>query len=90
MRNASVGFVPLLLGIFVLFWFILFMGSENDNLHAINSIEHLEHLQEELLVAAVKRRYELLNAQPQISEAELQSAVDSYIHSMMQINKIDD
>lgn len=90
MRNASVAIVPLLLAIFVLFWFILFMGSENENLKQINNLEHLEHLQERLLVAAVKRRYELLNADPNMSEDELEALVNEYIHSMMKLNKIDD
>ncbi|MBD3823603.1 MAG: hypothetical protein IE916_03745 [Epsilonproteobacteria bacterium] len=90
MRNASVAIVPLLLAIFVLFWFILFMGSENENLKQINNLEHLEHLQERLLVAAVKRRYELLNADPNMSEDELETLVNEYIHSMMKLNKIDD
>jgi hypothetical protein len=90
MRKGSVAIVPLMLGIFALFWFILFMGGENDNLHNINQIENLQHLQERLLLAAVKRRYELEKENPNMSETEITNAVDAYIHNIMIVNKIDE
>lgn len=90
MRRGSVAIVPLMLAIFVLFWFILFMGGENDNLHSINKIENLQHLQERLLVSAIKRRYELAQADPSLSAVELNSAVDAYIHNIMKSNNIDE
>jgi len=88
MRRASVAFVPLLLAIMALFWFIWTLGFEGDNLHRISEVENLQHLQESLVVPAMKRRYELARANPQMSEAELDAAVDAYIDEIMVINKI--
>lgn len=90
MRRGSVAIVPLILAIFALFWFIWFMGGENDNLHQINNVENLQHLQERLIVAAVKRKYELAKANPNLSDAELNAQVELYIHTMMQSNKVDE
>lgn len=90
MRRASVAFVPLMLGIFILFWFIWFMGGENDNLHRINEVENLQHLQERLLLAAVKHRYDVSRENPNFTEAELDAAVNIYIQNMMKLNGIDE
>lgn len=90
MRRGSVAIVPLILAIFALFWFILFMGGENDNLHKISNLQNLQHLQERLLLAAMKRRYELEKANPNWTKTELDSAVNLYIHDIMIINKIDE
>lgn len=90
MRRGSVAIVPLMLAIFALFWFILFMGGENDNLHNINQVENLQHLQERLLLSAIKRRYELEKENPNMSDLEISNAVDAYIHNIMIINKIDE
>ncbi len=88
MRKASAAIGPLFLAIISLFWFIWFMGGANDNLHRVNEVENLQHLQERLLVAAVKRRYELAEVDPSLNDAELDSEVDTYIDEMMVLNKI--
>lgn len=90
MRRGSVAIVPLILAIFALFWFILFMGGENDNLHNINQVQNLQHLQERLLVAAIKRRFDLERENPNMSETEINNAVNTYIHNIMIVNKIDE
>lgn len=90
MRRGSVAIVPLILAIFALFWFILFMGGENDNLHNINQVENLQHIQERLLVAAIKRRFDLEKENPNMSETEINNAVNTYIHNIMIVNKIDE
>jgi hypothetical protein len=88
MRRASVAVVPLLLAVMILFWFIWTLGFEGDNLHRINEVQNLQHLQESLVVPAMKRRYELAKANPQMSEEELRVAVDAYIDEIMVVNKI--
>lgn len=88
MRKGSVAIVPLFLAIVTLFWFIWFMGGENDNLHRVNEIEHLHHLQERLLLAAAKRRYELADADPGLSDESLDTAVDTFIDEMMVLNNV--
>ena len=89
MRNASVAIVPLILAIMLLFWFIAFMGGASDNLHNINNVEHLRHIQEKLLLSAIKYRYELQTEDPTLSEDELDSRVNDYINTMMQLNRIE-
>jgi hypothetical protein len=88
MRKGSVAIVPLFLAIVTLFWFIWFMGGENDNLHRVNELENLHHLQERLLLPAMKRRYELAEADPSLSDVQLDEAVDAYIDEMMVLNEI--
>lgn len=89
MRRGSVAIVPLFLAIALLFWFIWFLGGANDNLHKVNQIENLQHTQDRLLQAAIKKRYELEEADPTLSDAELDSAVDKYIKEIMKVNGID-
>jgi len=92
MRKGSVALVPLFLAIVVLFWFIAFMGGANDNLHAVNNVENLRHLQGKLLLSAMKHRYDLeAEAKAQgtsLSEAELNQRVNGYINFMMVQNKV--
>ncbi len=88
MRKGSAAIIPLFLAVVALFWFIWFMGGANDNLHRVNELKNLHHLQERLLLSAVKRRYELAEADPSLSDAELDAAVDAYIDQMMLLNKI--
>lgn len=88
MRRASVAIVPLLLAVMAIFWFIWTLGFEGDNLHRITEVEKLQHLQESLVVPAMKRRYELAKANPQMSEEEIEIAVDAYIDEIMVVNKI--
>jgi len=88
MRKASAAIVPLFLAISTLFWFIWFLGGSNDQLHRVNNIGHLQHLQERLLLSAVKYRYELAIADDTLSDAELNTKTDEYIDQMMVINKI--
>lgn len=89
MRRGSAAIVPLFLAIVLLFWFIWFFGNANDNLHKVNQIENLHHLQDRLLLAAIKKRYELEEENPTMSDEELDQEVDKYIKEMMKLNKID-
>jgi hypothetical protein len=92
MRKGSVALVPLFLAIMVLFWFIAFMGGANDNLHAVNNVEHLRHLQGQLLRSAMEQRYKLeeearVNGVV-LSEDELNQKVNNYINFIMVQNNI--
>lgn len=78
----------MLFAVMFAFWIIWFMGAESDNVHAISNLENLQHLQERLLIAAAKRRYELQIANPDLGESELDALVDSYIDDMMVMNGI--
>jgi len=92
MRRGSVALVPLFLAIMVLFWFIAFMGGANDNLHAVNNVEHLRHLQGQLLRSAMEQRYKLEEEARAngvvLSESELDQKVNDYINFIMVQNKI--
>jgi len=88
-RRGSVAIVPLFLAISLLFMFIWFLGGANDNLHKVNQGENLQHLQDRLLQAAINKRYELEEADPSLSDEELDKAVNTYIAEMMKINGID-
>ncbi len=89
MRRGSAAIVPLFLAIVLLFWFIWFLGNANDNLHKVNQIENLQHTQERLLQAAMQKRYEIEEANPNLSDEELDAQVDKYIKEMMKLNNID-
>jgi len=84
-----VSIVPLLIAVMMLFWFMMIMGNENDQLHKINKIENLQKIQERLLYSALKRKYEIQKANLQESEAWVDNKVDLYIKQIMKINKID-
>lgn len=84
-----VSIVPLLIAVMMLFWFMMIMGNENDQLHKINKIENLQKTQERLLYSALKRKYEIQKANPEQSEAWVDEKVDLYIKQIMKINKID-
>ncbi|QSZ41957.1 hypothetical protein GJV85_07495 [Sulfurimonas aquatica] len=88
MRKGSIAIVPIMLSILVMFWFIWFLGGESEQLQSISEHENLQHLQENLLVAAVKRRYALAEADPSLTDAELDRLVDDYIDQVMVLNKI--
>ena len=90
MRRGSAALVPLLLAISLLFWFIWFMGGEDDNLHKVNQVENLQHLQERLVLAAAQKRYELKKQHPTWDDAKVDAEVNTYIHNIMKINKIDE
>ncbi len=90
MRKGSVAIVPLFLAISLLFWFIWFMGSENDNLHTVNQIANLQHLQDRLALAAVQKRYELEEINPTWDKTKIEDEVSVYIHNIMKINQIDE
>lgn len=81
--------VPLLLAVMLFFWFIAFMGGANDNLHTINKVENLQHLQEKLLYSAMKYRYEVKVDNPKMSDSELDLKVNQYINNMMRLNNIE-
>jgi hypothetical protein len=88
MRRGSVAIVPLMLAIALLFWFIAFMGGSDDTLHSVNNVENLQHLEEKLLFPALKYRYDLQEANPGLSEQELDIKVNEYVNEMMLLNKI--
>ena len=90
MRNGAVAIFPLLLAISLLFWFIWFMGGASDTLHEVTNVEHLQHTQERLILAALQKRQELLEANPDFNEDELNERVNQYIHDIMVLNKIDE
>lgn len=90
MRNGSAALVPLLLAIMLLFWFIWFMGGESDNLHKVNQLGNLHHTQERLVIAALRKKQELRDANASLSDAELNEKVNQYIHNIMILNKIDE
>jgi len=86
MRKGSVAIVPLLIALMLFFWFIWFMGGENDSLHTINKVEHLHHIQEELVISALQEKIRL--EQNGKSESEAIDQVNGYVNAMMQANKI--
>ncbi|MDD5717754.1 MAG: hypothetical protein PHW64_08100 [Sulfuricurvum sp.] len=97
MRRGSVAIVPLILALMLFFWFIWFMGGENDSLMQINKVEHVQHLQEELMIAAMQRHLateqDLRRSNPNISDINAKAAADldadQYVKIMMQNNQID-
>jgi len=58
-------------------------------LHKVNQIENLQHLQDRLLQSAIIKRYELAEADPSLTDDELDAAVDKYIKEIMKVNGID-
>ena len=88
MRRGSVALVPLLLALLLFFWFIWFLGGENDSLMQINKVENVHHIQEELIVSAMQQRIELEQAHPEWNSGQLDEAVNHYVNDMMKINKI--
>lgn len=93
MRKASAALVPLLIAVMMLFWFIAFMGGSNDDLHTVNNVTNLQHLQEKLLISSVRYRYKVIaEAQEQnltLTEDEIDQKVDAYIEYIMVSNKIE-
>lgn len=89
MRKGSVAMVPLFIAIMMIFWFMMIMGNENDQLHKINKIENLQKTQERLLYAALKRKYDLQRENPNMSEEDIDKEVDLYIVQIMKMNNID-
>lgn len=93
MRKGSAALVPLLIAIMLLFWFIAFMGSENDNLHTVNGVTNLQKIQEKLLISSVRYRYKIATEAKKegvtLTEEELDQKVDQYIQHIMIENKIE-
>jgi len=85
-RNGSAAFVPLLIGVMLIFWFIWFLGQEGDNTHKINRLENLQNLQHLLLSAAINRKIELMHTD--LNNTAVNDKVDGYIRSMMNANHI--
>ena len=90
MRRGSAALVPLLLAIMLLFWFIWFLGGESDNLHKVNQLENLQHTQERLVIAALRKKQELRDTNASLSDAQLNQKVNEYIHNIMVLNNIDE
>ena len=90
MRNGAVAIFPLLLAISLLFWFIWFLGGASDTLHEVTNVENLQHTQERLVIAALKKKQELRDANPNFTEEELNEKVNQYIHDIMVLNNIDE
>lgn len=93
MRKGSAALVPLLIAVMTLFWFIMFIGSGDDDLHTINNVTNLQKVQEKLLVSAVKYRYKAAAESDEqnlgLSEAQLDAKVDGYIEYIMIKNGIE-
>lgn len=93
MRNGSAALVPLFIAVMTLFWFIMFMGGSDDNLHTINNVSNLQKVQEKLLISSVKYRYKAkAEADEQnitLSGAQLDQKVDVYVEYIMIENKIE-
>ena len=86
MRNGSAAIVPLFIGIMLLFWAIMFLGSSGDTLHSVNKVENLSHLQTKLLLPALKH-YDEQRKAGKTPEAASASA-NAYVNEMMKLNKI--
>ncbi|QOP42212.1 hypothetical protein [Sulfurimonas marina] len=93
MRNASAALVPLLIAVMAIFWFIAFMGGANENLHDVNDATNLQHLQEKLLISAVRYRHKVESEAKEqgltLSEDEINQKVDAYIEYIMVSNNIE-
>lgn len=87
-RKGSVAIVPLLLALMLFFWFIWFLGQENDSLLQINKIENVQHIQEELVISAMQQRLALEQMHPDWSTAQLDEAAQKYVNDMMKLNAI--
>jgi hypothetical protein len=88
MRRGSVAIVPLLFALMIFFWFIWFLGRENDSLLQINKIENVQHIQEELVISAMQQRLALEQMHPDWSTAQLDNAAGKYVNDMMKLNEI--
>jgi len=90
MRKGSAAIIPLFFAIMLLFWFIWFLGGENDHLHQVNQLENLQHTQERLIIAAMRKKQELRDANTSLTDTQLDKKVNDYIHNIMILNKIDE
>jgi len=88
MRNGSMSLVPILIGIMVLFWSMMFIGGGSDTLHQVSNVKNLQHLQTKLLISAAKHRSSLAKANPTWSPEQLTTATDTYIDAIMVLNNI--
>ncbi len=88
MRNGSAAIVPLFIGIMLLFWAFIFLGSGGDTLHSVNKVENLQHLQTKLLLPALKKKYEE-EKKNGLSSTAASAAANKYVHDMMIKNGID-
>lgn len=86
MRKGSAAIVPLFIGIMLLFWAIMFLGSGSDTLHSINKVENLSHLQTKLLLPALKHYDEQRKAGK--SKIAASSSANAYVNEMMKLNEI--
>jgi len=96
MRKGSAAIVPLFLAIMLLFWLMTFMGGESDNIHKVNKLTNLHHVQDKLLIAAMNKRYDLVEKYENLYSEKngfkkelLNKKVSDDIHFMMKKNKID-
>ncbi len=96
MRKASAAIVPLFLAIMTLFWFAYIMGGGADTLHRVNEIEDLQHLQERLLPAAMKKyidELQVIGPDGETLDDKRKRASDKAgdeIQKIMTKNKVDD
>ena len=88
MRNGSAAIVPLFIGIMLLFWAIMFLGSSGDTLHSVNKVENLQHLQTKLLLPALKKKYKE-EKENGLSSTAASASANNYVHAMMVKNGID-
>jgi hypothetical protein len=96
MRKGSVAIVPLIIALMLFFWFMWFLGGENDMLLQINKVENVQHIQEELIISAMQRHLtseqDLKKLNPAMSDTALKQLADKdgsdYVKTMMEANKI--
>lgn len=88
MRRGSVAIVPLIFSIMLFFWFIWFMGGENDSLFQINKIENLQHIQEEIAVAALQYGVKLKHDTPNLTPAQVDAQVSIFVNDMIAKNNL--
>lgn len=88
MRRGSVAIVPLIFSIMLFFWFIWFMGGENDSLFQINKIENLQHIQEEIAVAALQYGVKLKHDTPSLTPAQVDAQVSIFVNDMIAKNNL--
>ena len=86
MRNGSAAIVPLFIGIMLLFWAIMFLGSGDDDLHAVTSATHLKRLQQKMIIPAAREAFRL-ERETNLTSEQIDAAVNAYVAAMMDKNQ---
>ena len=93
MRKASAAIVPLLMAIMLLFWFIMYWGGASETLQALNSVGHLQKIQQKLVIPSVryycKTKAEAQQTGATLSKTELEMKTNLYVKHIMVSNNIE-